>query len=554
MRTLFLVTFQLLCLSKIDSQNTVGFISQAENSTEGYLLFSPIQSKNTYLIDKCGYEVHSWTSDYKPGQAVYLLEDGSLLRTGNVGNTNFTSGGTGGIIEKFDWDNNLIWSYLFSNESQCQHHDVCPLPNGNILVLSWELKTSDEATQAGRDLTLLGNVLWSEKIVELEPVGLSDANVVWEWHVWDHLAQEFDASKDNYQVVEEHPELIHLNYTSGIATAADWLHCNAVTYNEARDEVMLSSHNFNEIWIIDHSTTTMEASSSSGGNHQIGGDLLFRWGNPATYNLGTSADKKFFGQHNAHWIKTGLPDEGKIMVFNNGLGRPQGNFSTVEILNPVYDGENNYLINSGESFQPVNTEWIYQADTPTDFFSTNISGAHRLSNGNTMICEGISGRFFEIDEQENIVWTYINPVGINGAVSQGQDAVQNATFRCTLYETDFPGIADHVLNPNAPLENNPLPYACELSSDIAQEGLEYEFTVVNPFNDRLKIISGLTNNQTNWTLTDMTGKTIQNWPSVPLRQNEQVELSIDHSLPDGIYILGFALNEHETKIHFKLVH
>ncbi len=554
MRILLLFFFLLAFLSKVDSQNTVGFISQTENSTEGYLLFSPIQSTKTYLIDKCGYEVHTWTSDYKPGQSVYLLENGSLLRTGNVGNSTFMAGGTGGIIEMFDWDNNLIWSYLFSDEIQCQHHDVCLLPNGNILVLSWELKMPDEATQAGRNPNLLGTVLWSEKIVELQPIGMSDANIVWEWHVWDHVVQEFDATKNNFEVVSEHPELIHLNYTTGLATSADWLHCNSISYNEDRDEVMLSSHNFSEIWIIDHSTTSAEASTHSGGDHNRGGDLLYRWGNPATYNRGGAIDKKFFGQHNAHWIKSGLPDEGKIMVFNNGLGRPEGNFSTVEILNPVVTSENNYLINSGESFLPANTEWIYTSETPTDFFSTNISGAHRLSSGNTMICEGITGRFFEIDNENNIAWTYINPVGMNGAVSQGQDPIQNATFRCTLYEMNYAGFSGQELIPTFPLENNPLPYDCGLISDIETPSSEITLKVVNPFSNRLLIFSGSSHQQSSWTLTDMNGKSIQNWSSVSLIRNTMTELAIDPFLPSGIYFLHSDLNEFASPVHFKLVH
>ena len=57
------------------------------------------------------------------------------------------------------------------------------------------------------------------------------------------------------------------------------------------DQIVLSNHNLSEIWIIDHSTTTLEAASHSGGNSGKGGDLLYRWGNPQAYDQGTGADQ-----------------------------------------------------------------------------------------------------------------------------------------------------------------------------------------------------------------------------------------------------------------------
>src|SRR4051812_16762924 len=82
---------------------TVGFFSQTANSADGYVLFSPITSDTVYLVDKCGKRVHSWATTHRPGLSVYMQEDGTLLRPGNVNNTIF-SGGGGGIIEQFDWD------------------------------------------------------------------------------------------------------------------------------------------------------------------------------------------------------------------------------------------------------------------------------------------------------------------------------------------------------------------------------------------------------------------------------------------------------------------
>ena len=77
----------------------------------------------------------------------------------------------------------------------------------------------------------------------------------------------------------------------------------------------------NEIYIIDHSTTTLEASEHSGGNSGMGGDILYRWGNPEAYRAGTNNDQKLFGQHDVQWIESNRPNSGELIVFNNGNGR-----------------------------------------------------------------------------------------------------------------------------------------------------------------------------------------------------------------------------------------
>ena len=95
------------------------------------------------------------------------------------------------------------------------------------------------------------------------------------------------------------------------------MHCNSISYNPMLDEILISSRSMSEIYIIDHSTSTQQASSHSGGNHNKGGDIVYRWGNPQVYNQGSLIDKKLFGQHDAHWIPNDFPDGGKIMIFNN---------------------------------------------------------------------------------------------------------------------------------------------------------------------------------------------------------------------------------------------
>ena len=179
---IILIIFILSPYVTFSQNQTVGLFQYDENSFDGYTLFSP--NETTYLIDNCGRLVHSWQSNYKPGSSVYLLENGNLLRACRVQSTIFTGGGIGGRVEKYDWENNLLWSYNFANNNYHQHHDIAPLPNGNILILCWEHKTALEAIQNGRDTSgLIDNEIWATYILEVEPTGVNGINIIWEWRI-----------------------------------------------------------------------------------------------------------------------------------------------------------------------------------------------------------------------------------------------------------------------------------------------------------------------------------------------------------------------------------
>lgn len=523
--------------SSAHAQQTVGLFTQANGSEDGYVLFAPMMSTSTYLIDKCGKELHSWSSTHKPGQSVYLLEDGTLMRPGSTNNLVFTAGGSGGIIEQFDWNSNLLWSYTISDTLQCQHHDICPLPNGNILAIAWERKTITEAINAGRDPALTGTDFWSEQILELQPIGTNSANIVWEWHAWDHLVQDHDNSKNNYGTVSDHPELVNINHYSGQATNSDWLHMNAIAYNPALDQVMVSLHNFNEIWIIDHSTTTAEAASHTGGTHNKGGDLLYRWGNPAAYDRGTAADRKLFGQHNARWIEGGLPDPGKIMIFNNGNGRQPANYSSVDIIVPPVDNNGDYSITGSQPYEPANIYWSYADPTPTDFYAMNISGAQRLANGNTLICNGPAGTFFEVDSMGSTVWKYVNPINNTGAISQGSPATQNLVFRCSLYPVSYPGFANQTLTPGAPLEQNPLSYTCSTTGLAVATLPGQNIQAINPFDRDIVIQSESGIKDAHAVLLSISGVVCKVWNDIDIQPGRNV-LATATDLPAGMYLLS----------------
>ena len=191
--------------------------------------------------------------------------------------------------------------------------------------------------------------IWPEHIIELEK---ETNNIVWEWHAWDHLIQDTDPSLPNYGSISENPQRININYKkpnnnpnnlSPFNGNGDWMHANSIDYNADLDQIIISLRRWNEIWIIDHSTSTKEASSSTGGIYGKGGDLLYRWGNPEAYNQGSPNSKKFWGQHDAKWIHKDYPDGGKIMIFNNGsqtAGSEAREYSSIDIIDPPNDNGN----------------------------------------------------------------------------------------------------------------------------------------------------------------------------------------------------------------------
>ena len=381
---------------------------QGGRTINGQILFSPLYSTMTYLIDTTGAVNHSWSSGFTPGAATYWLGDGTILRTIKVGYSG--SGGSGGGIQKVQWDGTITWDFRYNTNGHLSHHDINILPNGNVLMIAWETKTRNEAIAAGRNPNhITGNTFMPDHVIEVKPTGPNTGDIVWEWHVWDHLIQDYDSSKENYGVVGDHPELVDINFGTYSMGIIDWLHTNSIDYNEAFDQILLSVHNFGEIWIIDHSTTTEEAAGHTGGNSGEGGDLLYRWGNPLAYRAGAVSDEKFFGQHGTSWIKPGCPGEGNILVFNNGLNRPGGSFSSVDEITPPVDDNGQYYLEPGSSYGPESLTWSYTGSPPTSFYAYYISGAERLKDGNTLICDGVAGRFFEVTPEKQIVWQYVNP-------------------------------------------------------------------------------------------------------------------------------------------------
>ena len=484
------VLFLLLLVlsSNLYTQQSVGLFYNTPQSYDGYTLFAPAVSDTTYLINNCGEKVHSWFTNTTPGNSVYLLENGLLLRTGKALNERFGAGGNGGLVQMLDWDSNLIWEYNASDSSFCQHHDIEPLPNGNILMLLWVTHTPEEAKQAGR--IIYPNELWSEKVIEVKPDLVNGGGeIVWEWDSWDHYVQDYSDEYDNYGDVSN-PRKININYSTKGFNNRDWLHINSIDFNPRLNQIMLSNHNFGEILIIDHSTTTSEAKTDKGGNCGYGGDLLYRWGNPMAYGQGTEEEIKLFVQHDPHWISDSLPDGGKIMIFNNNIGsKEELDYSAIHIVKPAIDLDDKYIINDGK-FGPDDPDWTYTSVPKTDFFSKNLSSAQRLPNGNTFLCEGAIGRFTEINPSNEKVWQYVNPTGLNGRlIQQGGEINSNQVFRAERISRYHPSIIDKELIPDGYIELGS-DFTCDLYNNETSVNFEDNmYLTINKFDNRVELVS-----------------------------------------------------------------
>jgi hypothetical protein len=396
-RSILLLFIVVLCCKKDDDitkNNTSENIFELQDNVEVYtankldssLTFAIVKGSNTaFLVDKQGNKKYEWTFNSPLGNDLEILPNGQLLGIFKDENAAITFGGYGGIVRLINTDNSIAWEYTVSSIDEMAHHDVEMLPNGNILILVWERIGEIEAESNG---AFGSSNIYPEKLIE---VNSNTNEIVWQWRSWEHIIQDYDSSLLNFGVVANNPQLVNINFNP--LPNGDIMHGNGLDYDAQKDIIYLSINAYSEIWVIDHSTTTTEAASHAGGNYNKGGDLLYRFGNPLAYD-NTFGEKLFDKNHFPNLIEDNVLGKGNLLVYVNGISVQQ---STVYEL----DIPENFNLSANSNNEPE-VVWSF---TNQNLYYGIISGAVRLNNGNTLICEGDYG-FWEVTPENEIVWKY----------------------------------------------------------------------------------------------------------------------------------------------------
>ena len=443
----------------------------------GYTLFG--SGGTTYLIDMEGHVIHSW----KIGTNPRFTEVGTLLDAvgGDPSNSN--------VWKELDWNGNTVWSYTEKRSNYHPHHDFVKIYNPKLgdstfMYIANKDYTSAQCLAAGANPANVSGGVYTgvqlDVVVEVNRVG----KIIWEWAFFDHVVQDFDATKTaTYGVIKNTPGRININMT-GNPLKSDWLHCNSMDYNQQLDQVVINSVH-GEFYVIDHGNTFVKNDSAASVTlaASSAGNFLYRFGDPYKYGQGSApsfstnpektstGNKQIGGAHDIQWIKSGLSGEGNFLIFNNGQNlyemTPQ---SYVVEINPylnssgtktsayvdpptagynIVNPANSNLMKEKKNISKQIT-WMYSSKNNTSFFSTIGSSAQRLPNGNTFVCAMNSGHFFEICPADtSIVWEYINPFTRSGIKKIKTDTypTDNSAFRAYRYTADHPALKDHDLTP-----------------------------------------------------------------------------------------------------------
>ncbi|MBP6311934.1 MAG: aryl-sulfate sulfotransferase [Flavobacteriales bacterium] len=464
---------------------------------DGYALYNNQNSSTAYLIDASGAIAHSWSLPSNANYAMAIKPNGNLVRGAvNAGNQ-LNGAAVGGKVQEFTPAGALVWEFVYSTSNYVTHHDMCLMPNGNVLLTAWFVQTNAQLQALG----YTGNsAKWPTRIIEVQQNG-SGGEVVWEWNMLDRFIQYVDASKPNYMTIAEHPERMNINVVvqgggGPGGGAGDWFHVNGIDYNEALDQIAFSSRFASEIFVIDHSTTTAEAAGHTGGNAGMGGDFLFRWGKPANY--GTTGTQTIAGAvHDVRWIKDGRPNAGYLQFVNN-VGGPTGN-TVIDAIEPPLNGYNYDRI-PNTAFGPITYDWRHVCIAN----SAGQSASDRMPNGNIFVA--LSDEYmYEVDEIGNIVWQY------NASPPKG--------FR---YLCADPGIIA-ILGANV----------CTLTTDVVEISSETIEAYPNPSTGAF-VLSGIDASQvTLITIVDGTSRSVRS-----VRNTLQVDLS---DQAEGIYYMQVTL-------------
>lgn len=433
------------------SQN--GIQLNTDEASEGFALFETFFE--SFLVDNCGRIVNRWPTVRGTVLHAKLLENGDIIYIQDSR-----------VIVK-DWDDNFVSLTSYDNPDLVLVYEVIVMSNGHYLCLARENLDVEDFIDLGYTYDTGNNPRRIDVVIEIDP---DTETIVWQWNIKDHMLQQRDENLANYGIASENPRKMDMDAIAQFDwTSGESFMINGFDYNEELDLLALSVRKMSEVIIIDHSTTTEEASGSTGGNYGHGGDILFRWGNPQNYGQGDEEDQDLFFQHNPNWVEYG-EHKGKIIMFNNRLSK--FDFSSVEIIDPELDVNGQFVLPDNGEFQLAQNHISMNIENTGPFFySEYTSGASVMPNGNIYVTAGQSGRILEMNPQGDLVWDYL--IEDSGYI-----------FRSEKYSPDFAGFEGRNLIPNGTVEDSPSPFDCSLFT-----------TSINDINFSLDDINIIRNNQ-----------------------------------------------------------
>ena len=339
-------------------------------------------AKSSAVINKQGEIVEEYAFENSLGNDLEVLPNDEFLGIFKLNQrTDFKFGGSGGILRHVTADQQILWEYTIASKTELAHHDLEHLPNGNLITIVWEEISTEEAQALGAQTQ---GPIYTEKLVEINP---NTNKIVWQWRSVEHLVQNVNETASTYGSIRQNPRKIDINYNSDLVSG-DWMHANGIVYDQSRDLIFMTVNFYDEVWVINHSTTIAQASTSLGGNYAVGGDLVYRFGNPATY--GSETPPIFDRVHHPNFSNEAHT---QMLFFSNG-GTNKEQSTVFELQLP-----NQLILDPDHEYLPTEV-WRF---TDPELYNRIVSGAIKLPNGNVLICEGDFG-FWEVTPAGQVVW------------------------------------------------------------------------------------------------------------------------------------------------------